>query len=72
MRVRNMPSDEMQKASSLNLGVCEDCSALHLFLFDRSGQAFATAILELDQAEEFLGRAREYLDEIRRRAGGLQ
>jgi hypothetical protein len=43
-------------ANTINLGICDLCSAIHINLYDGAGEVFATALLPDRQIDEFIGR----------------
>jgi hypothetical protein len=43
-------------ANTINVGVCDLSSAIHINLYDGAGEVFATAVLPDRQIDEFVGR----------------
>ena len=55
--------DEIMLASGLSVAHCKGCGSIHLYLHDEDGEVFATAILDLEEADDF---AQDMDDEIKK------
>ena len=63
-RLMSAAGDDILRAASITVGVCDTCDGIHINLHDDARDVFATGVLPVELAGLFIGRLSQCIAEI--------